>query len=133
MVRGTVAQREQAVARALELGINYFDTAPLYGGGESEKNLGQALRRLRSDALIGTKVRLGSLDRRRVEASIVASLDASLRRLGARILLNKRLATLAPVQLPDLDGDLALAGAHLDELMALEGETGIGAGEPGSA
>ena len=82
MVRGTVAQREQAVARALELGINYFDTAPLYGGGESEKNLGQALRRLRSDALIGTKVRLGSLDRRRVEASIVASLDASLRRLG---------------------------------------------------
>jgi DNA polymerase-1 len=58
---------------------------------------------------------------------------ASLRRLGARVLLNKRLATLAPVELPDLDGDLVVAGAHLDVLRALEGETGIAAGEPGRA
>src|SRR6266702_3528809 len=32
------------VRRALELGINYFDTAPLYGRGRSEEILGMALR-----------------------------------------------------------------------------------------
>ena len=29
LVRGTPAERERAVARAVELGVNYFDTAPL--------------------------------------------------------------------------------------------------------
>ena len=35
LIRGAPAERERAVARALELGINYFDTAPLYGDGQS--------------------------------------------------------------------------------------------------
>jgi L-galactose dehydrogenase/L-glyceraldehyde 3-phosphate reductase len=35
MVRGTPAERERAVARALELVINYLDTAPSYGDGQS--------------------------------------------------------------------------------------------------
>src|SRR6266436_4911554 len=39
MVRGAPAERERAIARAVELGINYLDTAPSYGSGESEKNL----------------------------------------------------------------------------------------------
>ncbi|HEY1300507.1 MAG TPA: aldo/keto reductase, partial [Stellaceae bacterium] len=39
MVKGAAADQERAVARALELGINYFDTAAMYGNGESEKNL----------------------------------------------------------------------------------------------
>jgi len=43
MVRGTPAGRERAVARAIELGVNYFDTAPSYGDGLSERHLGQAL------------------------------------------------------------------------------------------
>ena len=38
MVRGAPADRERAVARAVELGINYLDTAPSYGSGQSEKN-----------------------------------------------------------------------------------------------
>src|SRR5439155_20668284 len=44
MIRGSVAERERAVARAVELGINYFDTAPAYGDGQSERNLGAALK-----------------------------------------------------------------------------------------
>ena len=40
MVRGTPAERERAVARALDLGVNFFDTAPLYGDGVSEEHLG---------------------------------------------------------------------------------------------
>jgi aryl-alcohol dehydrogenase-like predicted oxidoreductase len=35
MVRGNPADQERAVARAVELGINYFDTAAMYGNGES--------------------------------------------------------------------------------------------------
>ena len=44
MIRGTRAERERAVARALELGVNFFDTAPLYGDGVSEEHLGEALQ-----------------------------------------------------------------------------------------
>lgn len=82
MVRGAAADQERAIARALELGINYFDTAPRYGNGESEKNLGRALRRVGANPLVGTKLRLDSLKSRDIENGIVASLDASLARLG---------------------------------------------------
>jgi aryl-alcohol dehydrogenase-like predicted oxidoreductase len=45
-----------AIARALELGCNFFDTADVYGHGHSEELLGQALRGHRSDAVFATKV-----------------------------------------------------------------------------
>jgi L-glyceraldehyde 3-phosphate reductase len=48
MVHGSHAEQRRAVARALELGINYFDTAPDYGDGAAEANLGQVLRQLGS-------------------------------------------------------------------------------------
>ena len=44
MIKGSAAEQARAVARALELGINYFDTAPHYGDGASECNLGPALK-----------------------------------------------------------------------------------------
>jgi aryl-alcohol dehydrogenase-like predicted oxidoreductase len=43
MIRGARAEQERAVTRGIELGINYFDTAPSYGDGPSETNLGTAL------------------------------------------------------------------------------------------
>ncbi len=53
-------QGEVAVAtihRALELGINFFDTAPLYGHGKSEKWMGQGLAGIPSDSrVLATKV-----------------------------------------------------------------------------
>lgn len=58
---------------------------------------------------------------------------ARLARLRERILLNKRLATLAAVAIPDLDGDLAVGEEDADALRALEAQTGIGAGWPGTA
>src|SRR5690349_4930467 len=59
MVRGSAADQERTVARAIAAGVNYFDTAVQYGDGESEKNLGRVLKRLKpADAVIGTKVRL---------------------------------------------------------------------------
>lgn len=45
---------EQAIQRAVELGINYFDTAPLYG---SEEMFGRALKAHRGQVFIATKVR----------------------------------------------------------------------------
>ena len=83
MVRGTPADQERAIARALEVGVNYFDTAVQYGGGESEKNLGRALQKLKpSNAIVGTKVRLPSSDFGRIGDAVAKSLDGSLKRLG---------------------------------------------------
>jgi len=82
MVRGTPADRERAAARAIELGINYFDTASSYGQGQSERNLGPVLKALRADVHVGTKVRLNPEDMKDVRGAIARSLDASLGRLG---------------------------------------------------
>jgi L-galactose dehydrogenase/L-glyceraldehyde 3-phosphate reductase len=82
MVRGTPAERERGVARALEHGINYLDTAPAYGSGESEKNLGQVLRALKPAAIVGTKWRLAAADLADVSGAVARSVETSLERLG---------------------------------------------------
>jgi aryl-alcohol dehydrogenase-like predicted oxidoreductase len=82
MVRGAPAERTRVVARALELGINYFDTAAQYGDGQSELNLGAVLRELRADVHVGTKVRVAVTSAAEIPAAIAQSLEASLRRLG---------------------------------------------------
>ena len=82
MTKGDPADQERAVARALELGINYFDTAAIYGNGESERNLGRVLAKLKPDVVVGTKVRLAPEDMTRIGAAIDAALDASLARMG---------------------------------------------------
>ncbi len=82
MIRGSAAERERAVARAAELGINYFDTAPSYGDGQSETNLGAALKTLRAPVYVGTKFRLDAPDLKDVSGAVARSLDASLQRLG---------------------------------------------------
>ena len=82
LIRGTPAERERAVARALELGVNYFDTAPLYGDGQSETNLGQVLRTLKPTLYVGTKFRVPDVPAAELPGAVVASLEASLERLG---------------------------------------------------
>ena len=81
MVRGTPADQERAVARAIELGITYFDTAAMYGNGESERNLGRVMKSLKPDIHVGTKVRIPAGERNRVAAAVTQSLEASLQRL----------------------------------------------------
>src|SRR5437867_5316843 len=82
MVRGDARDQERAVARALEAGVNYFDTAVQYGDGESEKNLGRTLQKLKpTNAIVGTKVRLPSADLGRIGDAVTKSLDGSLNRL----------------------------------------------------
>ncbi len=82
MVRGARAEQERAVARALEVGINYFDTAASYGDGASEQHLGSALRTLGArKVVIGTKVGLRPAEFGRIGDAVTESLHASLRRL----------------------------------------------------
>jgi aryl-alcohol dehydrogenase-like predicted oxidoreductase len=83
MVRGDPAEQERTIARALEAGVNYFDTAVQYGNGESEKNLGRVLQNLRpANIAVGTKVRLPAVDFGRIADAVAKSLDSSLMRLS---------------------------------------------------
>ena len=74
--------------RALELGINFFDTANIYSFGASEEVTGRALRELarREDVVIATKVwgamRPGPNGRGLSRKAILGEIDASLKRLG---------------------------------------------------
>ena len=52
------AESERLVHEALDLGVTFFDTAPLYGRGESESHLGRALAGRRQRLIISTKVGL---------------------------------------------------------------------------
>ncbi|MDE2939687.1 MAG: aldo/keto reductase [Chloroflexota bacterium] len=76
----------RAVQRALHLGINFFDTSPMYGGGRSEENLGKGLAGQRQEAIIATKVRLQQEDDRSSGDNMVSavrnSVEQSLARLG---------------------------------------------------
>jgi len=69
---------DAVVGRALELGMNYFDTAEIYNAGASETSLGRALRGRREQALIGSKVSPSNA----APEVLRAHCEASLRRLG---------------------------------------------------
>ena len=71
MVRGDPRDQERAVARALELGVNYFDTAAQYGNGRSEENLGRVIKAMKLDDIyVGTKVRLPPTEPGQIGAGI---------------------------------------------------------------
>ncbi|MDR5672872.1 aldo/keto reductase [Halalkaliarchaeum sp. AArc-GB] len=74
----------ELVERALELGVNFFDTANMYSKGESERVLGKALEGHREEAVVATKgyfqmddddPNSGGLSRKAIEQELEASLD----------------------------------------------------------
>src|ERR1043165_9644335 len=76
MVRGDPDDQERTVARAISAGVNYFDTAVLYGDGQSEQNLGRILQKLKpSDVVVGTKVRIPPGSAVRIAEVITTSLE----------------------------------------------------------
>jgi aryl-alcohol dehydrogenase-like predicted oxidoreductase len=80
------AEFARAVGRALDLGINCFDTAEGYGMGASERALGEALGRRREEAIVVTKFGMGYRDKPNLRDSsrerVMASIDKSLKNLG---------------------------------------------------
>ena len=81
-----VAGARRLVDRALEAGINLFDTADVYSWGVAEEILGEVLRGRRDRALITTKARMrmgdGPNDAGLSRQHLIAACEASLRRLG---------------------------------------------------
>ena len=82
MVRGDPDDQDRTIARAIDAGVNYFDTAVQYGNGESEKNLGRVLQKLKpANVVVGTKVRLPPSEFDRIANAVTMSLEGSLARL----------------------------------------------------
>jgi L-galactose dehydrogenase/L-glyceraldehyde 3-phosphate reductase len=81
MTKGDPADQTRAVQRALELGINFFDTAPLYGDGASETNVGRIFSELKPNVVLGTKVNVPPEGKQNIAAAIDRSIEKSLRRL----------------------------------------------------
>jgi L-glyceraldehyde 3-phosphate reductase len=82
MVRGDPDEQLRVVARALELGVNYFDTAPDYGDGAAERNLGSILRTLGQRPVITSKVEIRRNNLDDIAGHVVRSCEESLKRLG---------------------------------------------------
>src|SRR5262249_53197993 len=84
LTRSDAAAEQLATVRAaLEAGINWFDTAPTYGQGQSESSLGAALTTLTPrDAHVATKVRLPAEELPDIHRFVAKSAEASLQRLN---------------------------------------------------
>ena len=76
--------------QALELGINHFDTATLYGFGKNETLVGSVLKDYRSQVFLASKCGMSGVDGKRVidgrPETIKAQCDASLQRLQTEVI-----------------------------------------------
>jgi aryl-alcohol dehydrogenase-like predicted oxidoreductase len=76
-------QTQAVVDAAIEAGINFFDTADIYGGSKSEEFLGKAIGKRRADVVIATKFGMGQGERQGGSRRwIIQACEASLTRLG---------------------------------------------------
>jgi len=84
MTAEDVDRQAAVIARAVEQGVNWFDTAATYGAGQSEINLGSALKGFgtKSNLHVATKVRLALEESGSIGDQIKRSFRASLGRLG---------------------------------------------------
>ncbi len=81
MTSGAFEDQLRVCSRAIELGINYFDTAPDYGTGASEVSLGKVLKELGVRPFIVTKIEVRQENLDDIAGHVQRSLDASLERL----------------------------------------------------
>lgn len=104
------------IRRAVEMGINWVDTAPVYGNGHSEKIVGEAIKGLKEEVIVSTKCGLRMAENNEdllfnlSEEGIRAEVEASLKRL------NKEAIDLYMIHIPEPDEDLEKAWKVLGEL-----------------
>jgi aryl-alcohol dehydrogenase-like predicted oxidoreductase len=77
----------RTIQKAYDAGVNFFDTAPFYGYGESEIVLGKALKHVRQDVIIATKFGLkwdekGNIIKDTSKQNVIREVEESLTRLG---------------------------------------------------
>jgi aryl-alcohol dehydrogenase-like predicted oxidoreductase len=104
-----------AIHRALDLGINWIDTAAVYGLGYAEEVLGRALKERGARPIVATKCGLVWNEKRQIEgrlkrASVVAEAEASLRRLGIETI------DLYQMHWPNPDADVEEAWEAMETL-----------------
>jgi aryl-alcohol dehydrogenase-like predicted oxidoreductase len=101
------------VNAAIESGINFFDTADIYGGGQSEEFLGRALKGRRDKVLIATKFGMKMAEGKQggKPAYILQAVEDSLRRLGTDHI------DLYQIHQPDPSTPIADTLSALDELV----------------
>ena len=73
--------KRDAVRRALDLGINWFDTAPQYGQGKSEEALGWLLSEVPEKPFVSTKVKINTDDGDDIIGQVERSIEESLNKL----------------------------------------------------
>ena len=105
-----------AIQRALELGINWIDTAAVYGLGHSEEIVGKAIRGLRKKPIIATKCervwdKNGNISGRLKKGSIRSEVEASLKRLKIEVI------DLYQIHWPEPDEDIEEAWTTLGDLI----------------
>jgi aryl-alcohol dehydrogenase-like predicted oxidoreductase len=83
----------KAILKAFDLGINFFDTAPVYGFGHSEELLGKTLKPVRDKVILATKCglvwrkeQLGMIVKNAKRDSIINEVEQSLRRLQTDVI-----------------------------------------------
>jgi len=83
----------KAILKAFDLGINFFDTAPVYGFGHSEELLGKTLKSVRDKVILATKCglvwdreQLGAISKNAQRGSILNEVEQSLRRLQTDVI-----------------------------------------------
>ena len=81
MVKAPYEDQVKVVRRALDAGINFFDTAFAYGLGKSEENLGRILKDLGANPAISTKIRLEADCVSDIKSATVRAIEAGLERL----------------------------------------------------
>jgi aryl-alcohol dehydrogenase-like predicted oxidoreductase len=78
LIEADEATQHAALARAVAAGINWIDTAPVYGNGASEETIGRHLASLSPRPHVSTKVRLEAEDLGDIAGAIERSLEQSL-------------------------------------------------------
>ena len=129
------------VERALELGVNYIDTAPLYGSGRSEEVLGHALKGVKQPFFLATKVGYLPEPFDYTRDTVMRGFEASLRRLQRdRVDLvqihetekagwegvfgkGRTLEALVELREQGLATHIGLTGADLDLMVRMLGES----------
>lgn len=107
----------RAIVHGVELGINWIDTAAVYGNGRAEEMVGQALRPIPASRrpIVATKCgRIiqpdGGVSGRLTRESVTAECEASLRRLGVETI------DLYQIHWPDPDAQIEEAWRTLEDL-----------------
>jgi aryl-alcohol dehydrogenase-like predicted oxidoreductase len=104
-----------AILKAIDLGINWIDTAAIYGCGHSEELVGMALSQTKTKPFIATKCGLLWNEKREKVSclkrdSIRRECEASLKRIGVEVI------DLYQIHWPDPDEDIEEAGEELTRL-----------------